>query len=102
MVDKVLRLSDRYKYTHDRSVDNAEHLVGIHLIVELQGVLLTLGLEVLCVVIYGEVHLAAEALNQDGVPVVVVQQAAQGHRQMGASSMGLGLICRRRMKNVCS
>lgn len=48
------------------------NLLGIHLIVELQRVLLSLGLEVLGAVVYGEIHLSAEALDQDGVPVVVV------------------------------
>ena len=51
-----------------------------HLIVHLQGVPLSLGAEVLCVGVHREVDLLVEALDEDRVPVLVVQEAAQSDR----------------------
>lgn len=49
-----------------------------HLIVNVEGIGLTLGAEMLRVLVHGEVHLLADPLDEDRVPVLVVQQAAQG------------------------
>ena len=51
-----------------------------YLIVHLQGVPLSLGAEVLCVGVHREVDLLVEALDEDRVPVLVVQEAAQSDR----------------------
>ena len=51
-----------------------------YLIVHLQGVPFSLGAEVLCVGVHREVDLLVEALDEDRVPVLVVQKAAQRDR----------------------
>lgn len=49
---------------------------GPYLIVYLQRVLLTLCAKVLCVFVYGEVHLLVETLYEDRMPEMVIQQTA--------------------------
>lgn len=50
-----------------------------HLIVQIKVVKLSVGPEVLCVSVQGEVDVAAIALDHHRVPVVVIQQASCGH-----------------------
>lgn len=47
-----------------------------NLIVDLQRVSLPFGLEVLCVVVHRQVDLLVEALDDDRVPVLIIQQTA--------------------------
>lgn len=49
-----------------------------HLIINVQGICLTLGPEVLRVFVHSEVHLLAHPLDEDPVPVLIIQEAAQG------------------------
>lgn len=51
----------------------------LYLIVEIQVVKLAIGLEVLSVVIQGEVQVSAVAFYDHWVPVVVIQQAPTCH-----------------------
>lgn len=64
-----------------------------HLIIDVQGVRLALGTEVLRVLVHGEVHLLAHPLQEDGVPVLVVQEAAQGGRGWAAAEPRFAVIC---------
>lgn len=65
-----------------------------HLVVHLQRVALSSGLEVACVGVHREVNLLVEALNVDGVPVLVIQQAAHGHGHAAAAEPGPAVVCR--------
>lgn len=55
---------------------------GPHLIVQIKVVKLSIGPEVLSVSVQGEVDVTTVALNHDRVPVIVIQEAAGGHRSM--------------------
>lgn len=56
-----------------------------HLVVHLQRVSFSLGLEVLCVGVHREVNLLVEALHVHRVPVLVVQQAAHSDSNAAAA-----------------
>lgn len=57
-----------------------------HLVVHLQRVALSSGLEVARVGVHRQVHLPVEALHVDRVPVLVVQQATHGHGHPAAAA----------------
>lgn len=65
-----------------------------HLIVNVQGIRLALGAEVLCVPVHSEIHMFANSLQEDGVPVLVVQQAPQGGRGGAAAETRFAVICK--------
>lgn len=68
-------------------------LLAAHLVVHLQRVALSSGLEVLRVGVQAQVDLLVEALHVDRVPVLVVQQAAHGHGHAAAAQPGPAVIC---------
>lgn len=68
--------------------------MGTHLVVHLQRVALSPGLEVPCVGVHRQVNLLVKALDVDRVPVLVVQQAAHGHGHTAAAEPGPAVICR--------
>ena len=65
-----------------------------HLVVHLQRVALSSGLEVPGVGVYGQVDLLVKALDVDRVPVLVIQQAAHGHGHAAAAEPGPAVVCR--------
>ena len=70
------------------------HRASAHLVVEVQVVELPVGPERLRVLVQREVHVPAIALDEDRVPVVVVQQAAAGHRRVALDGAVLVAACR--------
>lgn len=54
-----------------------------HLIIKIQIAGLALCLEMLSVPVHGEVDLCVQEVNADRMPVVVIQQAAQGEGHTG-------------------
>ena len=74
-----------------------------HLVVQVQVVELPVGAEVLGVRVQGEVDVAAKALDDHGVPVVVVQQAAAGRRGVAQDGAVLVTACQGGTRNtLCS
>lgn len=60
---------------------------------------LALGAEMMPVFVHCEVDLCAQALDEHGVPVLVVQQAAQGEPDRGMSRGWLRIALEEREKN---
>lgn len=67
-----------------------------HLIVDVQDICLTLGSEVLRVRVHSEVRLLAHPLQENRVPVLVIQKATQYGRGRDAAESGFAVICRGR------
>lgn len=65
----------------------------------MQGTELALGAETTPVPVHREVDLCAQALDEHGVPVLVVQQAAQGEPDRGTSRGRLRVTLEGREKN---
>lgn len=76
-----------------RACNDAPPVTWTHLVVHVQRVALPSGLEVLRVGVHAEVHLPVEALHVDRVPVLVVQQAAHGHRHAAAAEPRPAVVC---------
>lgn len=64
------------------------------LIVHLQRVSLSFGLEVLCVGVHCEVNLLVEALYVNRVPVLVIQQTAHSDSNTAAAEPRPAVVCR--------
>ena len=65
-----------------------------YLIVNVQDISFSLGPEVLCVCVHGEVCLFAHTLQENRVPVLVVQKATQHSRGRDAAESSFAVICR--------
>lgn len=70
------------------------------LIVHLQRVSLSFGLEVLCVGVHCEVNVLVEALYVDRVPVLVIQQTAHSDSNTAAAEPRPAVVCRNTKKTT--
>ena len=82
-------------------------MAGSHLVVHLQRVSLSAGVEVLRVGVHRQVDLLVEALHVDRVPVLVVQETAHGDGHAAAAEPRPAVVCeknkqRRQGKNNVS
>lgn len=73
-------------------------MAGTDLIIHLQRLSFSFGLEVLCVGVHREVHLLVEALYMNRVPVLVIQQAAHRDGNTAAAEPRPAVVCRNAQK----
>lgn len=69
-------------------------VLASHLVVQIEVVKLSVGPEVLSVTVQGEVDIPPVAFDHHRVPVIVIQEAAGGHRGMPQDRSILITACR--------